>query len=149
MESIETQTINALNRLIQTNQDAVDGFRTAIGAIEDDSLKRLFESLAEMHEFMVADLQGEITSLGGSPNEGGTIGGMFQRGWLNLKSVLTGHDLHAVVEEVMHLTDVAMDQYQDALSIEMPTNTRLLLQTHYEKLTAEYDQLNRFELATR
>jgi uncharacterized protein (TIGR02284 family) len=149
MEGINTEAINVCNRLIQNCQDAADGYRTATMAVDSDNLKTLFMDIAESREFMITDLQGEIVSLGSEPNDGGSLLGALHRGWMNIKSVVSGHDPNEILAECIRGEQSAIDQYRDALSIELPPLTRELLQGHYERVQQNYQQMRSLEAATR
>jgi len=149
MEGINTEAVNWCNRLIATCQDGADGYRTAAGAVEQFGLKELFEEIAEQRDFMVTDLQGEIVSLGGDPNDGGTLGGLLHRGWLNLKSVATDHNEYEILEECEAGDQNAANQYAEALASELPPLTRQLLQTHYDKMVSTLNQVRSARVASR
>jgi uncharacterized protein (TIGR02284 family) len=149
MEDRNTLGINTCNRLIVTCEDGAAGFRLAAESAETEALKELFMELSEQREFMVTDLQGEIRSLGSEPNEGGSIAGAFQRGWLNIKHVASDHDDHAILEEVRAGEEAAIRSYQDALREDLPPLTRQMIERHYEEITAAYNRVRQLEVATR
>lgn len=149
MEGINTQGINICNRLIQTCQDSVDGFREAAGAVESAALKQLFERITEEREWMVTDLQGEIVSLGSEANDGGSLLAAMHRGWINLKSVISGHDENEILAECLRGEDVALEQFQDALGGEMPPLTRELITNLFTKVVDARRSLVALQLATR
>jgi uncharacterized protein (TIGR02284 family) len=148
MEGLNTDTIAVLNRLIQTCEDGDANFRKASEVVANDLLKSLFMEIAEEKAFMVTDLQGEITSLGGEPNVGGSIAGAFQRGWLNVKAAFSNGDEHEVLEECRGAEDAAMRSYQEALTYSLPPLTRTLLQRHYEQVVETNRRLRTLEIAT-
>lgn len=108
-------TIATLNNLIETCKDGEQGFRTAAEGLRDQSLKTTFLGYAEQRAGFVRELQQEVGRLGGDPETSGSVSGSLHRGWLNVKSAVTGNDDHAIVAEAERGEDVAKAAYDDAL----------------------------------
>jgi uncharacterized protein (TIGR02284 family) len=63
----------------------------------------------------VNELQAKVRSLGGDPERRGSVSGSLHRGWVNLKSTITGMSEEAVLAECERGEDVAKRAYEDAL----------------------------------
>jgi uncharacterized protein (TIGR02284 family) len=91
--------VSALNDLIDTCEDGIQGFRTAADSVKNPEAKALFTSRIPTIELGERELKAEVRRLGGDPDKRGTVGGAIHRGWINLKSAVTGKDDDAIIAE--------------------------------------------------
>ena len=79
--------------------------------------------------------------LGGDPEKSGSVAGSLHRGWLNLKSALTGKDDHAVCRRERG-EDGAVKNYKDALAKNnLPGDLRTIIQRQFAQVQAAHDQV--------
>ena len=85
--------------------------RTASGAcaegVKSTRLKTLFEEAAERCAQGAAELEAKVRSLGGDPTTSGSVGGSLHRGWIDIKSTITGMDEAAILAECERGEDAA------------------------------------------
>jgi len=93
------EVVSVLNDLIQTCEDGIHGFRTAADAVKNPAAKALFASRLPKIELGQRELKAEVRRLGGDPDKSGTVAGAMHRGWINLKSAITGKNEEAIVME--------------------------------------------------
>src|SRR5947209_15452509 len=93
------EAIKALNELIGTCKDGENGYRTAAGAVKPPDLKQLFNSYAGQRALFATELQGLVQQLGGTPATSGSITATIHRGWLNVKSLVSGGDDSVIFAE--------------------------------------------------
>src|SRR4051812_35351037 len=91
-----TQT---LDELIATRKDGENGFRTAAEGVKSVDLKHLFTSYAAQRALFANELQAQVQRRGGTPEEGGSLTATLHRGWMNIKSLVTGQDEAAITAE--------------------------------------------------
>src|SRR5688500_19152423 len=92
--------ITTLNTLIATLIDSVTGFEDAAANIEGSSrLEQLFRERASERRKVVEDLRAEVGRLGGNPEDDGSFLGKAHQRFLDLKSVVTGRDEQAIINE--------------------------------------------------
>ena len=120
--------ISALNNLIETCKDGQEGFRTAAEGLKDPQVKTQFLEYSRQREQMVRDLQQEVRRLGGVPEASGSMSGSMHRGWMNIKSAVTGRDDSAIIAEAERGEDVAKEAYDKAAKEQLPPTTRALVQ---------------------
>lgn len=137
--------VSTLNGLIETCKDGANGFRTAADGVEDASLKRLFASYAEQRAQFAAELERLVTSLGGSPADSGHVAGAVHRGWINLKSAVTGKDDGAVISECERGEDFAKERYQKALESTLPVDVRATVERQYMQVKEAHDHVRSLE----
>jgi uncharacterized protein (TIGR02284 family) len=143
--SVNHKVIATLNSLIETCKNGEEGFRTAAEAMSDQSVKTAFAKFARDRWQMARDLQDEVQGLGGKPETGGSLGGAVHRGWMNIKSVVTGNDDQKIIAEAERGEDVAKAAYQSALEQELPAQVRALVERQAVQVRAIHDQVRAME----
>src|SRR5262245_65364178 len=108
--------ISTLNNLIETCRDGQTGFQSAAEGVTDPALKSLFEQYGLQRAKFVGELQNEVLRLGGDPENTGSVAAALHRGWINIKSAVTGKNERSILEEVERGEDAAVRNYQDALN---------------------------------
>lgn len=133
------EIIDTLNNLIEISKDGEEGFRTAAENVTDQGLKSTLLGRAEGCKKAVLELQQHITESNNDPEQTGSVLGAMHRGWVNIKSMLTGHDEHAILVECEHGEEVAKNTYADALKLDLPDDIRSMIQHQYEGAVKNYD----------
>jgi len=87
-------TIEALNDLIQINNDRIVGYDNAIENLEDGDhdLKTLFATIKENRTENIHELNAAVNRHGGEPVTDTTLLGKVYRGRMDVKSTFTVHD---------------------------------------------------------
>jgi uncharacterized protein (TIGR02284 family) len=133
--------IDTLNDLIETCKDGENGFRECADNVKSESLKTLFNTYARHCAQSAAELQGEVRRLGGDPERTGSVSASLHRGWIDIKSALTGKDDDAVIAECERGEDVAMQSYQKALQANLPAEVRALVERQYSGVKEHHDRV--------
>ena len=135
------KTIATLNNLIETCKDGELGFKTAAEGLKSADIKQKFLEYSRQRAEMVRDLQAEVRRLGGDPEKSGSVSGSLHRGWLDIKSVITGKDDHAIVAEAERGEDVAKTVYENALKEALPSTVLAVVQQQAIKVRQVHDQV--------
>jgi uncharacterized protein (TIGR02284 family) len=69
------------------------------------------------------------------------MAGTLHRGWLDIKSVVTGKDDHAILAEAERGEDVAMNTYESAMSEPLPASAQALVQQQSVKIRQAHDDV--------
>ena len=133
--------ISILNNLIETCKDGEHGFKTAAEGLTSPELRVQFLQYSRERSQMVSNLQAEVRRLGGDPEKAGSIAGAMHRGWLDIKSVVTGKDDHAIVAEAERGEDAAKAAYEGALQATLPATAQLLVQQQAVKVRQAHDDV--------
>ncbi len=134
--------ISTLNSLIATTLDSVDGYTEAAKETKNSSFTTLFTGLASERRQLASRLQQEVTSLGGTPEDDGTVAASAHRVFLNLKSLVTGHDDKAIINEVEAGEDHIKAKFEDALADRNLSPTVLgLVETAYDSVKEGHDEI--------
>ena len=115
MTDINKEAISVLNDLIETCKDGQEGFKTCAEDIKNPELKTLFIQRSDDCATAAAELQATVRSLGGNPEASTSGSGDLHRRWVDVKSMFTGKDEEAVLNEAERGEDHAMKAYKKAL----------------------------------
>lgn len=91
---------NALNGLIETTLDSIDGYRRSAEQATNPRFASEFLARAAEREQVVATLRDEVRRQGGTPEDDGSVLAAAHRAFLTLRDTVTGSDDHAVIAEV-------------------------------------------------
>jgi uncharacterized protein (TIGR02284 family) len=141
--------ISTLNNLIETCKDGQNGFQTAAEGVKRSDLKSLFAEYSLQRSKFAGELQTEVTRLGGDPENTGSVAATLHRGWINIKSAVTGADENAVIAECERGEDSAVSNYQDALKDQnLSTDIRSIVERQYTQIKEAHDRIRALERAT-
>jgi uncharacterized protein (TIGR02284 family) len=135
------KAISVLNNLIETCKDGEHGFRTAAEGLSSPDIKTRFMQYSRERGQMSSELQAEVRRLGGDPERSGSMSGALHRGWLDIKSVVTGKDDHAIIAEAERGEDVAKSTYESALKEMLPASAQTLVQQQMTKVRQAHDDV--------
>ena len=130
-----------LNDLIETCKDGERGFREAADGVQSSSLKTILNEYARQRSQFASELQNVVTRLGGDPRTSGSASGALHRGWMNLKSALTGKDDHAILEECERGEDAAVQNYQKVLAEDLPSDVRGVVEEQYRQILEAHKRI--------
>lgn len=132
--------IKVLNSLIETTLDSADGYRAAAEETKDANHKSLFQRWATDRRSVVTALQGEVRTLGGKPDEDGSILAAGHRVFVKLRdSISKGDD--SVVDEVERGEDVIKAKFEKAMKDdELSVGAREAVVKAYASVKTGHDQ---------
>lgn len=133
--------ISTLNNLIETCKDGQQGFADAAEGVENSELKSVFYEAGQQRSRFAGELQSLVRELGGDPENSGSISGAIHRGWINIKSAVTGKDEKAILNEAERGEDVAVNAYKEALNQNLPANVQSVIQNQYSQVQATHDKV--------
>lgn len=140
-------TIHTLNQLIETCKDGEEGFRTAAEGVSDPKVRTTFQEYSRQRAGMARELQDEVRGLGGSAETSGSVSGSLHRGWINIKSAVTGKDEHRIIAEAERGEDVAKKVFEDALNAPLPEQVKPLVQRMAGQVREAHDRVRDMEKA--
>ena len=109
------KAIDVLNKLVEINNDRIEGYETAGKETTEPDLKVLFTKLAETSQDCRIELEREVELLGGTPAKGTKVSGKFFRAWMDVKAAITGKDRKAILESCEYGEDQALKTYESVL----------------------------------
>ena len=140
--------ISTLNNLIETCKDGQNGFQTAAEGVKNSELKTLFGTYSHQRAQFAGELQNEVRRLGGDPEKTGSVAATLHRGWINIKSTVTGEDEGAVIAECERGEDSAVKNYKEALSEDLPGDLKAIVEKQYAQVQEAHDRIRSLEKAS-
>ncbi len=144
----DDKTISTLNNLIETCKDGQEGFKQAAEGVERSDLKSLFYDLGQQRAKFAGELQALVRELGGDPETTSSAAGALHRGWINIKSYVTGKDEAGVLNEAERGEDIAKKAYKDALAENLPANVMTVVQAQSNEVMTAHDRVRDLRDAT-
>jgi uncharacterized protein (TIGR02284 family) len=133
---------DVIDNLIETLKDGQEGFKQAAEAVRDPKLKSLFSDYSQQRSRFAAALQSEARREGESePETSSSATGAMHRGWINLKSALTGGDEHAILAECERGEDSAVEQYKKALEDGLTPSAQEVVSRQFAEIKAAHDRI--------
>lgn len=142
------EVISTLNNLIETCKDGQNGFQTASEGVKNSELKTLFSTYSQQRAQFAGELQNEVRRLGGDPEQTGSVAATLHRGWIDIKSAVTGEDEGAVISECERGEDSAVRNYKDAIAANLPADVATIIQRQYGQVKEAHDRIRSLEKAT-
>ena len=145
-----SKNISALNKLIEINNDRVEGYETASKEAKESDLKSLFGELAATSHKNLSELRSEVKRLGGTPEEGTRVTGKFFRAWMDVKAAFTGNDRHTILDSCEFGEDKALETYEAVLndSSDLTAEQTQLVSQQKTALRADHDRVKALRDAT-
>ena len=130
-----------LNDLVETCKDGEKGFRDSADGVQSGSLRAILNEYAQQRAQFAAELQRHVARIGGDPATGGSATGALHRGWINLKSAVTGKDDHAILSECETGEDSAVKNYQEVLAKDLPSDFRSVVEEQYRQILQAHSRI--------
>ena len=139
--------ITALNSLIETTLDSVDGYRRSADEAPNSRFAPEFRARAQEREQVVATLRDEVRRQGGTPEEDGSLLAAAHRAFLTLRDRISGSDEDAVIAEVDRGESYLNAKWEAAIANDrLSPETRDVIGRCYDSIRAGHDrweQVNR------
>ena len=134
--------IEIVNDLIKTTIDSVDGYRSAAEDANNNQFQAIFSERANERQHVADELRQHVRSLGGDPQDGGSILAGAHRAFMDLRDAITGRDDKAVIAEVERGEDHIKAKFETALEdVNLGTETRTLISKCYDSVKSGHDQM--------
>ncbi len=139
--NLDSTTVSKLQDLIRINIDSEEGFQEAAQQIEDVNVNGVFTQLAAQRSQNATELQDYVQWNGEKPRDEGSYAAAFHRTWLNLRSILSGGDVHVVLAEAERGEDSIKQAYEDALKQTAGSAVNDVLTRQYANVKAGHDRI--------
>jgi len=146
MHTTSDHTVSVLNSLIETTLDSASGYRDAADATGSSQFREMFSTRSQRRMELVRQLQQEVRTFGGTPEDDQSILGKAHNKFAELKGAVTGNDDKSVINEVERGEDVIKAKFEKALrDDDLPTAVRDLLNQAYGSIRADHDEVSRLK----
>lgn len=133
--------VDTLNDLIETCRDGEYGFSACAEHSQAQNLKTFLWRRAGECRDAAAELETQVLRLGGKPEKGGSASGTLHRGWVAVRSTLSGYTDQAMLDECERGEDSALARYRKALKAPLPAPVRALVQRQFEGAQRNHDEV--------
>jgi len=134
-----------LNKLLEVCRDGEHGYRAAASDVKNSELAGIFEQYSQQRAKFAKELGAEIERLGGTPADHGTVTGALFRGWLNLKSAVTGSSSGAVIAACETGEDSAAAAFEQAVDSTIPGETRAIVTKQAKQIREAHSHMLRLK----
>jgi len=115
MEKTTEEVITQLNKLVEINNDRIEGYETALEETNDSALKSLFTEMISHSRGFKSELVEKVRALGGEPTKGTKNSGKLFRIWMDVKATLTDSDRKRIIESCERGEDAALSTYNEVM----------------------------------
>ncbi|TGE14377.1 ferritin-like domain-containing protein [Hymenobacter elongatus] len=146
MAIITGETARAYNDLVEINKTASKGYQEAAEGVTSPDLKSKLSQFSQQRAQFASQLSQHAQQLGINTDDTNTVESVLtdaaaalHRGWINIKSTVTGQNDSAILGECETGEATALTAYETALkSTEIPAEARTVIEKqHSEILTAK------------
>ncbi|MCH3884240.1 ferritin-like domain-containing protein [Tenacibaculum aquimarinum] len=133
---------NKLNELLEKNYDAEKGYLNSADNVDSSSLKIFFKRRASERSQFAKELRTEILSYGQIPEDNGSIKGVMHRNWMSLKSLFSGNNEEAILEEALRGEKASLNEYDEILKEQaFVSSTRKMLENQKQQIQSAINTL--------
>lgn len=152
MATLNETTARAYNDLVEINKTAAKGYQEAAEGVTNPQLKSELSKLSQQRAQFTADLTQHASQLGLNVTDDNTIEGVVMdaaaavhRGWINLKSVITGQSDAAILGECETGDATALKAYETALSTELPQQAKSVIEQQHSQILSAKNQVTQWK----
>jgi uncharacterized protein (TIGR02284 family) len=138
----------AVHDVITVCRDGEQGFRGAAQAVKAPTMKEMFEQYSAQRAQFAVELQTAVKGLGFETIDPQGLGGVLYAAWINLKGLVTGNDVHAILVEAERGEDWSLKTYRTALGKTLPPEIAAIVQKQYEQVQEAHDRIKSLRDAT-
>lgn len=138
--------ITALNTLTATTIDSVKGYKESAKNVDNERFRSIFQQRANERQQVVQDLRGEISRLGGNPEDDGSFMGKTHQLFEGLKAAVTGNDEKAIINEVERGEDYIKGKYETVIkSGALSPQCQATVERAFQSVRAGHDQISQIK----
>jgi uncharacterized protein (TIGR02284 family) len=131
-------TLDLLKELIQTCKDGETGYVHAAGVATDPQLKAYFTEQSLERARFGQELRLEAERLGDKPDASGSVSAVLHRVWFEAKATVGMGD-QSILNSVEQGEDRAKKDYEKALSSQLPSDLRAIIQRQADSVLKAHD----------
>lgn len=117
-ETINQQTVDALQDLLTRAYDAEQGFEQAAEAVDHPRLAELFRDYSQQRRSFGKDIKNLIRQHGEEPDKGASMMGKLHQFWISMRGKLSDGSEGDLIEECRRGEETTMADYQNYIDDE-------------------------------
>jgi uncharacterized protein (TIGR02284 family) len=135
------ETTRHLNDLIEVALDSERGYATAAAHVSDEHFQTVFAEDAKHRAAFARELAAEVEHLGGTPVTSGTMQAAVHRGWLDLKSAVSGGAPEGIIAACETGEDFAVAAYERVVNLAITGKPRVIVEKQMEQIKQAHERL--------
>lgn len=147
--NLNSETIEALQDLIEANIDSAAVLREAAEAIDHEAMTPLFKRVAKDREAHTTELQRYVRLNQEEPNDDGSVAGTLRKQWLKLRSAINSGDATVVLSEAEAAEDVIKGKYEDLLKETAGSAMNDVLMRQFREVKYHHDLIRNLRDASK
>jgi uncharacterized protein (TIGR02284 family) len=144
-KKVAHSAVPSLNQLIKVCLDGELGYLTAAEHIHDAKLRVILSDFAIKRWEFAEALRVEVARLGGSPGGSGSISATLHRGWIAIKSGVSGGSPRAIIAACETGEDSARASYEAVAHSLLSGPTRSLVEEHWRAVEQARERLRQIQ----
>ena len=133
--------IRILNSLITTTIDSANGFERSAEDADVPRFRDMFREFAQERRQMVGRLQERVRTLGGTPDDDGSLKADLHRRWVDLRDAISKGGDQEIIEEIERGEDYLKAKYEAALEdSELSPDSMTVIREAYQSVRAGHDR---------
>ena len=149
MQTASDHAVEVLNSLIETTLDSANGYKEAAENAQSSQVSSMFADRAARRAQLVSELQQEVRSFGGEPEDDQSLMGRIHNKFAEMRGDLMGRDDKGVIDEVERGEDVIKAKFEKAAQdTDLPEPARQLVMTEYASIKADHDTISQLKHRT-
>ena len=146
-------TARVYNDLVEINKTATKGYQEAAEGVSNPELKTELSRLSQQRAQFASELTKHANQFGLNVTDTNTIEGVLtdaaaavHRGWINIKSAVTGHDDSAILGECETGDATALKAYETALQAkDLPTETKNVIEQQHSQILSAKNKMTQLK----
>lgn len=136
---LNSETIEALQDLIEANVDSKKILQEAADAVDDEGMKVLFGRIALTRGQHADELASYVMINAEEPEDDGSAAGTARQLWLKLRSAINSGDPRVVLIEAERSEDVIKAMYEKLLKETAGSAMNDVLMRHFREVVKHHD----------
>ncbi|OON67553.1 PA2169 family four-helix-bundle protein [Hymenobacter sp. CRA2] len=156
MAAINSDAARAFNDLVEIAKTGAKGYQEAAEGVSNPQLKSELSRLSQQRAQFVSELEQQARQAGIDVTNDNTVEGVVadaaaavHRGWINLKSAITGQSDDAILGECETGDQVALQAYETALKSGIPAQVSSVVQKQHGEILAAKNQITQWKGSNR
>lgn len=143
------RVVDVLQELNQFVNDRIQGYEHAAKLTKDPAHQSYYKDLVNQSREFSNEINRTISSVGGSTQSSTTAKGKIFRGWMDVKTTVTGSDEEDLIKSNLYGEEWAQKAYNDALEhkSELPENVVQMVEKQKQASLTTCERLRQMEKA--
>ncbi len=141
MSLTNPEIVTILKELMEVSKDGEQGYKDAADDVKEKELSEILLNYSVQRGSHIETLRGMIENLGGETEFSGSISGIMNRRWMDVKFGAAGSNPSSILNACIKVERHALDKYEIHLGQDLPDNVRTIIAGQYNTIKTDYDNI--------